>query len=340
MKQNNKHYTKTLLVESERKLSTLMSNLPGMAYRCRNDEEWTMEFVSDGCRDLTGFEPSDLINNAQIPYACLIHPEDRYRVWTGVNDGIANNKIFKLTYRIISKKGIEKWVFEQGQGVYRENEEPVVEGFITDISERINAENALVKSLSEKDVLMNEIHHRVKNNMQLVISLLSLQQNEASVDLQPFFDQLIVRIGIFADIHQELYQSESFSDINLEQHIYNNFLKLRAVMQNYHKQIDLELDIPDPLFNIDIVIPASLIINELATNSLKHAFDKEHGKISISIRKNPEGSIKTMTYTDDGDKMHNTKEGFGITLIKSLTRQLNLTMISDPTGNIKYSFYM
>ncbi len=132
------------LQESQRMLATLMSNLPGMAYRCRNDPEWTLEFASDGCFSLTGHEPADLINNAKLSYAQLIHPEDRLAVWDDVQAALRVRKPFHLLYRIISANGQQKWVWEQGRGVFSPSGELLaLEGFIGDITERVQAEEAL-----------------------------------------------------------------------------------------------------------------------------------------------------------------------------------------------------
>ena len=105
------------LQESKRTLTTLLSNLPGMAYRCRNDSSWTMEFVSDGCMELTGYAPQDLIRNASASYAQLIHPEDEAMVWNEVQAALHEKRPFKLIYRIITARGEEKWVWEQGREV-------------------------------------------------------------------------------------------------------------------------------------------------------------------------------------------------------------------------------
>ena len=106
------------LRESERRLSTLMSNLPGMAYRCRNDRDWSMEFVSEGCFQLTGYPASGLINNRTMAYGQLIHTEERQAIWEQVQQAIFERRRFELEYRIITGQGHEKWVWEQGVGVF------------------------------------------------------------------------------------------------------------------------------------------------------------------------------------------------------------------------------
>ncbi len=121
--------------ESQRMLSTLMGNLPGMAYRCLNNPEWTMNFVSQGCLELTGYETADIIGNKTIAYGDIIIPEDRQLVWEGVQAALENRQAYKLIYRIAASNGEIKWVWEQGCGVFSESGELLfLEGFITDIT--------------------------------------------------------------------------------------------------------------------------------------------------------------------------------------------------------------
>jgi PAS domain S-box-containing protein len=137
----------TKLLEQQRQTTTLMSNLPGMAYRCRNDQEWRMEFVSDGCRKLTGYASEDLTENKKRSYADLIHTDDRQTVWDSVQAMVEKKQPFQLTYRILAANGDLKWVFEQGCGVFdSEGKLVALEGFISDITQRHQAEAALRKS--------------------------------------------------------------------------------------------------------------------------------------------------------------------------------------------------
>jgi two-component system cell cycle sensor histidine kinase/response regulator CckA len=135
------------LRESQRKLFTLMSNLPGMAYRCANDEHWTMELVSDGCLALTGYHPADLVENRTVAYEDIIDPIDREPVRRLVEEAIAGRRSFELNYRIRTAGGDQKWVWERGSGVFSpEGQLLALEGFISDISERRKAEEALRQS--------------------------------------------------------------------------------------------------------------------------------------------------------------------------------------------------
>ncbi len=135
------------LVESQRQLSTLMDNLPGMAYRRKNDPNWSTGFVSDGCLGLTGYPPGSLIHNSKISYLELIHPEDIEMVTESIQGQLQINQPFKITYRLITPTEGEKWVWEQGRGIpSKDGQVMFIEGFITDISDRVQAENAVRQS--------------------------------------------------------------------------------------------------------------------------------------------------------------------------------------------------
>jgi PAS domain S-box-containing protein len=135
------------LRESQRQLLNLMSNLPGMAYRCAYDKNWTMEFVNEGAFELTGYPPDALIKNKIISYANLIHPEDREMVFDEVKKAINSNRAFRINYRIITADNKTKWVWEQGSAVLNSIKEvEAVEGFIADITDQKQAQEALIEN--------------------------------------------------------------------------------------------------------------------------------------------------------------------------------------------------
>ncbi|MBI3529894.1 MAG: PAS domain S-box protein [Betaproteobacteria bacterium] len=135
------------LLQQERRIETLMGNLPGMAYRCRNDSHWTMELISEGCFELTGYRVEELLFNEVVSFESIIHPEDQRRVRDEIDAGLLERRRFVIEYRIIGKDGEEKWVWERGQGVNDENGNLIaLEGFVTEVTERRRAEHSLRES--------------------------------------------------------------------------------------------------------------------------------------------------------------------------------------------------
>lgn len=150
---------KNTLLEKERSYAMLLSNLPGMAYRCDNDREWTMRFVSEGCYKLTGYKSEALLQNRDISYNRLITPENRARIWKQYKEVLARKETFQDEYTITTATGEVKWVWEQGKGVYADNGDLIaVEGFIADITEQKNVEEALRESESRYRSLFENNH--------------------------------------------------------------------------------------------------------------------------------------------------------------------------------------
>jgi PAS domain S-box-containing protein len=132
------------LRETQRKFETLIGNLPGMVYRCKNDKDWTMEYVSEGCLQLTGYHESDLTDHKTVSFGDLVHPEDQEWLWERCQASIAAKQPCKNEYRIITAKGETKWIWDQAQGIYSNDGELLtIEGFITDITERKQAEESI-----------------------------------------------------------------------------------------------------------------------------------------------------------------------------------------------------
>ncbi len=129
--------------ERERQWSNLISNLPGIVYHCLNDNRWTMTFMSHQCKEITGYEPSDLINNTKKAYNDLILEEDREHVWDTVQNALNKDEPYETTYRIVTRQNEIRWVWERGLGVEDENGEISLEGFIEDITTKKIAEEAL-----------------------------------------------------------------------------------------------------------------------------------------------------------------------------------------------------
>ena len=134
--------------ETERAMSALMRNLSGMVYRCDNDERWTLRFVSESCSSVMGYEAEDLIDNKLLSFADVTDPRDRQRVWDTIQAAINDRRAFQLSYRIITKRGEQRWVLEQGSAI-RDADDKVValEGYVADIT----AEQRVVEQLQESE---------------------------------------------------------------------------------------------------------------------------------------------------------------------------------------------
>ncbi|OGI19720.1 MAG: hypothetical protein A3B68_05010 [Candidatus Melainabacteria bacterium RIFCSPHIGHO2_02_FULL_34_12] len=130
--------------ETQRKLTTLINHLPGFAYRCANDRNWTMEFLNDGFFELTGYKPEEVINNKLLSFNSLIMPEDREYIWSAIQKSVSKKLPFTIEYRIKTKDGKIKWIWERGSAVLDSNNNVIaLEGFDFDITERKEAEEKL-----------------------------------------------------------------------------------------------------------------------------------------------------------------------------------------------------
>ncbi len=137
-------HAENALQESERRMKTLLSNLSGMAYRCRNDEQWTMEYVSDGCYELTGYRPEEMLGNRDVAFGDLVVAADQGWLWEKCQINLAGRVPCSNEYRIRGKDGVEHWVWDQASGIYEpDGSLAAIEGFVTDITARKRMEQAL-----------------------------------------------------------------------------------------------------------------------------------------------------------------------------------------------------
>ncbi|WP_203299111.1 sensor domain-containing diguanylate cyclase [Marinobacter sediminum] len=147
------------LRQRERQLTVLMDNLPGMAYRRLRDDQWSLLFVSDGCVELTGYEPSELIDSRRLGYSDLVDAPTRERVGQVISEAFANNEPFSVEYALIRKDKREIWVWERGRAVTDEQGDTLVEGIVLDISERKKLESELAE-MATRDPLTGLFNRR------------------------------------------------------------------------------------------------------------------------------------------------------------------------------------
>jgi two-component sensor histidine kinase len=201
------------------------------------------------------------------------------------------------------------------------------------IEERNKAESKLKASLEENTILLKEVHHRVKNNLQVIMSLIRLQMSNIEDEkIRNYFIDMKNRVFSMALIHEKFYGSNAFSTVNIKNFI-SEFIK--NIIQSYsiETNVSLNVDIKDLFLKIDVAIPIGLIINEIISNSMKYAFKGiENGLIELKIYEDEDKSELNLFISDDGVGIPKnidikTAETLGLNLIYSFVSQLD--------GNIK-----
>ncbi|MCX8080660.1 MAG: sensor histidine kinase [Bacteroidia bacterium] len=181
----------------------------------------------------------------------------------------------------------------------------------------------LIKKNNENQALLKEVHHRVKNNLQIIISLLRLQKNNLQKNAENnYIDIAINRIMAMSLIHKKLYQSEDLSEVDLESYIRELIVEIQKSF-NYDIEVKLNLNIDYCSMKLKTLVPLGLIINELVTNSYKHAFNNlDKGQINIQLKIINKIDFE-MIYSDNGTWKEIPNNGFGINLIDTLCHQLD-----------------
>jgi two-component sensor histidine kinase len=201
-------------------------------------------------------------------------------------------------------------------------------GVNQDITEQKNAEDALAKSLDEKEMLLKEIHHRVKNNLMTISSLLNIQSSHIKDKAtRGIFKESQNRAKSMALIHERLYHSTDLKNIDFGDYIINLTTDLYHTMVLDPDRIKLDIDVEDVKIDINNMVPLGLIVNELVTNSMKHAFPN-HKSGYIKIQLYHENEKITLVVSDNGiglpeDVDYKKTNTLGLQLIKSLTEQIN-----------------
>ncbi len=206
----------------------------------------------------------------------------------------------------------------------------VVHALQEEVAERKRVEEQMASSLKEKEVLLKEIHHRVKNNLQIISSLLSLQSGTMNKESAAMFMESQNRIKSMALIHEKLYQSRDLSHIDFSGYV-GNLTAYLARSYSSNQSVHISIDISEISLGIDMAIPCGLIINELVSNSLKYAFrDGKAGE--IRIRMVIDGGKYVLTVSDDGVGL---PEGLDFRNSPSLGLQLVCTLVDQIEGTIE-----
>ncbi|HOI14795.1 MAG TPA: PAS domain S-box protein [Geobacteraceae bacterium] len=231
-------------------------------------------------------------------------------------------------YRLTTKSGVEKWVIISAGNIQYQGKQAVISTLL-DITEAKRAEERISAALAEKEVLLKEVHHRVKNNLQIICSLLDLQSDSIPDEQsRSYFRENQDRILSMALVHERLYKSNDFTSVGFEEYIRDLCTHLFDCYLADPGHIILKVDAGGLSIAVDRAIPWGLIINELVSNALKHAFpDNCAGEISIRFHEDgDDGLILTVADTGVGmppDLDFKNTGTLGLQLVNMLARQLN-----------------
>jgi PAS domain S-box-containing protein len=325
--------TQQRIQETETKLAAILKNLPKVVvYQAGNGKD----FISENISDMIGYTSEDVLKE-KFFFGNIIHPDDIKTVKASLKEWHNNNDegILIMEFRLKKKSGDYIWIEDHMFKVYAEDGNSFLSGILIDITERKLAEQKISQSLREKELLLKEIHHRVKNNLQVVSSLLKLQSSYAK-DKHSFNILLDSqnRVRSMALVHQKLYQSKDFSQIDFSEYLKQLSDHLLNVFKDHSNNVELEINSKCFNLSIDLAIPCGLIINELISNSLKYAFlETRGGKITVDL--NCDGENKySIIVSDNGigfPECINYKDtkSLGLQLVNTLVGQLDGTITME-----------
>lgn len=281
---------------------------------------------SDENYRIWGYEPYKVVPSETL-FFDRIHEDDREKVQEMLKQSRNRKQACSQTFRLQFPDGEFKYIKAHAVHFYDQDGEPVLTvGTNQNITERELEKRQIIESLEENKTMLDEIHHRVKNNLAVVAGMLQLQwlQEEDPIFANKLQDSAN-RIKTVAGIHEQLYESSNFSDISLGKNIEN---LARNLIQSMEIGTDIELVTDCDEINLDFrhTLPCSLIANEVITNAIKYAFEeKQKGTIQIQL-KDDDTHVKLLI-TDNGvglpEEFHQKEGSLGMSLIDTLSAQLN-----------------
>mgnify|MGYP002345197077 CR=1 FL=1 len=292
------------------------------------DREMKVSLWNEAAERISGYRREEVLGGTEIWN--WLYPDEAYReeIVAKAREILEGDSVVNLETRIRSRDGSEKIISWNSDYLLGEDGEMI--GSIAvglDVTENRRMESEIRQSLEEKNVLLKEVHHRVKNNMQVISSILSLQERHLNdprdVEL---FRECRQRIRSMALVHEQLYRSENFSGIEMKAFLSALAREITQASPRQASGLALKLEISEMWLGIDAAIPCSLIVNELLSNALKHAFaETEHPELLVSLSQ--EEGEASLVIRDNGrglpeDFETSPRETLGWRLVQALTRQI------------------
>ena len=327
--------TNNMLRESEERYQALANVSPVGIFR--TDQHGATTYVNPMWSKIAGMSLEQALGDGWLK---AVHPDDRDPLSENWKESARLHKASLTDYRFLRPDGTLAWVM--GQATPEMNSENQIIGYvgtITDISERKWAEEVIRASLLEKEILLKEVHHRVKNNLMTIIGLIKMQETKAKNEaLNALLLELEGRVRSMALVHESLHKSENLTRIDLQNYIETLTAHIRAQF-GAEREIHLHVKAIGVEVDLDFAVPCGLILNELITNAYKHAFPGNKpgsgaGKCEITVAVKHEGGNLTLTVADNGVGLPagldwERTETLGLKLIKMLNKQLNGSLELD-----------
>ncbi|MCB0322795.1 MAG: PAS domain-containing protein [Bdellovibrionales bacterium] len=338
----------TLLLLQQKGAERKLRRLSLVARRTSNsvmltDPRGIIEWVNEGFIRISGYRLEDVFGRR--PEDLLYGPETDSTTARHIRDQIAREDTYHVDILHYDKSGNPYWVEVQAEPLF--DDTGAINGYFavqTDITDRKEHEDRLKVALKEKEVLLKEIHHRVKNNLQVISSLIGLQSRRTSApEAVTVLKESENRIHSISLLHENLYRAEDLSHIDFRSYmksLTNHIVSSYGVTDS----IAVEIHSDGLALEADQAIPCGLIVNELVSNSIKHGFQQADPNspctIRVGLRERTDGMLE-LTVTDNGACLPNDIEvekapTLGLKLVQTLTRQLQGTLTVERRGGTTF----
>jgi PAS domain S-box-containing protein len=304
----------------------------------QTDLEGKITEISPSIERYSKFKPSELIGNpVELVY---LDPEDREFLLNAIQD---KGEVADYEVTLVNKDKTQFFVSVNAHYLLNSQNQPIgVEGSLRDITDRKKMELELRKSLEEKEMLVKEIHHRVKNNLMVISSLLNLQSRYIKdKKALSMFKESQNRAKSMALIHERLYRSTDLKSIDFGDYLRTLATDLYRTYVPEPSRIELDMNVEKVMIDINTAIPLGLIVNELLSNSMKHAFPgKREGEINLEFGITDDEFV--LVVGDNGigfpeDLEFQNTSSLGLQLVNTLTRQISGIIELDTTNGTLFS---
>ncbi len=295
---------------------------------------------SDEVFEIFGISRENFDNTLEMSIQ-FYHPDDIDYVKEMTEKAVKDKKQYPLDVRIIRPNGEIRYIYAQGEMQFDEHDQLIhMTGTYLDITERKLAEIKIKELLNEKEILLEEVHHRIKNNMQSINGLLQIKCKSVNdEEVASILQQTINQVEGMGMLYDRLYRTENFSNVNVREYfseLIENILKVSVIP----KDLSLELELDDFNLKSELVFPLCIIVNEVLSNAIKYAF-KENQENFLSVKMFANDSFLVLEIQDSGNGfvpefVSSSKKNFGLKLILMLSEQMQAIHRFDFSNGTKF----